>query len=186
MRRLTLVRHASTPWNVDGRLLGATDVPLSSRGERQAASLSDRLSGERFTEAYTSDKQRAVATVAAILGAHPGVPLRSTPALREVDFGVSEGESRAAASGEAALLEALDRQIRGWLADLDRRSPDGHVLVVSHGGPLRVLLCLLLGIPSDRHWSFQLNCASISAVECAPGLSTLILLNDCCHLGDDR
>jgi len=54
--------------------------------------------------------------------------------------------------------------------------------VVAHGGPLRVLLCLLLGLPVERHWSFRLDCAGVSVVDCAPGLVTLRLLNDCCHL----
>ncbi len=65
---------------------------------------------------------------------------------------------------------------------MEATEPDGHLLVVSHGGPLRVLLCHLLGLPPARHWSFRLDCATVSVVACAPGLATLMLLNDRCHL----
>jgi broad specificity phosphatase PhoE len=56
------------------------------------------------------------------------------------------------------------------------------VLVVSHAGPLRVLLCLLLDLPPDRHWAFRLGQAGLTIVERGDDMGTLTLLNDRCHL----
>jgi len=182
MYRLTLVRHAETSWNEQRRLLGATDLPLSSTGNCQAARLRDRLAVERFTAAYASDLLRASATAETILEVHQGVLPVLLPALRELDFGEAEG-----ISGTSYLVadEAADRLAEGlstWLAGLWSRHEGGHVLVVSHGGPLRVMLCVLLDLPPARHWSFHLDCAGISIVDCAPSLATISLLNDCSHL----
>jgi broad specificity phosphatase PhoE len=56
------------------------------------------------------------------------------------------------------------------------------ILVVSHAGPLRVLTCLLLGLPPDAHWAFRFDRASISIVRRGADMGTLLLLNDRCHL----
>ena len=61
-------------------------------------------------------------------------------------------------------------------------SPSRTILVVSHAGPLRVLICLLLGLPVEAHWSFHVDRASLTIVDRAPDMGTLMLLNDRCHL----
>ena len=182
MYRLTLVRHAETSWNEQGRLLGATDLPLSPAGKCQAARLRDRLEAERFTAAYSSDLIRASATVATILEPHQGVLPVLVPALREIDFGDAEGVSGGSHLVADEAADGLAGGLRTWLAGLGSRYEGGHVLVVSHGGPLRVLLCLLLDLPPARHWSFHLDCAGVSVVDRAPSLATIRLLNDCSHL----
>ncbi|HEX2324521.1 MAG TPA: histidine phosphatase family protein, partial [Chloroflexota bacterium] len=59
----------------------------------------------------------------------------------------------------------------------------GAVLVVSHGGPLRVLLCQLLGLPPSRHWCFRIDHTSLSEVHWDPQTGPLVVaLNDRCHL----
>ncbi len=180
--RLTLVRHAETSWSAERRLLGATDLPLSAIGARQAVRLRDRLAGARFTAACSSDLRRASDTAATILEAHPGVVAATLSALRELDFGVAEGGDQASHTEAPRALDDLGCRLRGWLAGSRSTYEGGHVLVVSHGGPLRVLLCLLLDLPPARHWSFRLDCASVSIVDCAPGLATISLLNDRSHL----
>ncbi len=56
------------------------------------------------------------------------------------------------------------------------------LLVVSHGGPLRVLICLLLGLPPEMHWSFHLDHAGVTVIERAADMGTITLLNERCHL----
>jgi broad specificity phosphatase PhoE len=184
MYRLTLLRHAETAWNAEGLLQGDSDQPLSSVGLWQAGRLRDRLAGQEFTAAYASDLARAIATAQTVLERHPAVPLTALPMLREVSFGAAEGlPYEAYQNDEGALLGGLAWRLGGWLAGLDLAASNEHLLVVAHGGPIRVLLCLLLSLPPQRHWSFHLDCAGITVVDCAPGLVTLRLLNDCSHLG---
>jgi broad specificity phosphatase PhoE len=185
MQVLTLVRHAETAWNAEGRLLGSTDLPLSPTGEWQAEQLRARLAAERFTAAFCSDKLRATATASAILEAHSGVLLTQTAVWRELDFGGAEGQlSLGVVREEHMLVDSLATRLRDWLSDLEAAPSEANVLVVAHGGPLRMLLCLLLGLPPERHWSFRVDCASVTVAARAPGLTTLMLLNDCSHLGN--
>ena len=133
-----------------------------------------------------SDLIRASATAATILEPHQGVLPELIAALREIDFGDAEGVSGGSHLVADAAADGLAGGLRAWLAGLDARHEGGHVLVVSHGGPLRVMLCLLLDLPPARHWSFHLDCAGVSVVERAPSLATISLLNDCSHLRDRR
>jgi probable phosphoglycerate mutase len=57
-----LARHGETAWTVSGQHTGLTDLPLTSRGERNARSLGDRLKGLTFAKVYTSPLQRVQRT----------------------------------------------------------------------------------------------------------------------------
>jgi len=39
---------------------------------------------------------------------------------------------------------------------------------VSHGGPLRVLLCSILKMPLERQWQLRLDPGSLSAIDLLP------------------
>jgi alpha-ribazole phosphatase len=56
------------------------------------------------------------------------------------------------------------------------------VLWVSHGGPLRVLLCLTLGLDLKANWRFRVQTASVSELHLFEQESVLALLNDTHHL----
>jgi broad specificity phosphatase PhoE len=96
---------------------------------------------------------------------------------------VLAGERRAP-GGES--LDDLAGRVRRSLVRLRRDAaahPDATTLVVAHGGPLRVLLCLLLGIPPAAHWRFQVDHLSLSEVAWDPVTGgRLVRLNDRCHL----
>src|SRR5262249_8735677 len=57
-----LARHGETAWSLSGQHTGLTDLPLTERGERNARSLAERLSGLTFAQVYTSPLQRAART----------------------------------------------------------------------------------------------------------------------------
>ena len=59
MTRLLLVRHGETAWNAEGRFQGQTDVPLSPRGQCQAAALARMMAAETVQTLYASDLSRA-------------------------------------------------------------------------------------------------------------------------------
>ncbi|HVU70176.1 MAG TPA: histidine phosphatase family protein, partial [Ktedonobacteraceae bacterium] len=58
---------------------------------------------------------------------------------------------------------------------------------VSHGGPLRLLLCDILGMPLERQWQLALEPGSLSALDVAtdqdqaepPGRLALLNLQGC-------
>ena len=62
----------------------------------------------------------------------------------------------------------------------------GTVLVVSHSGCLRVLLCILLGRDMEGWWRIPLELASLTVVEKVGQEPEIALLNDTSHLGKEE
>ena len=56
---LYLARHGETAWTISGQHTGRTDIPLTERGERNAARLAERLKGLTFDKVFCSPWQRA-------------------------------------------------------------------------------------------------------------------------------
>ncbi len=54
-----IIRHGETRWNLEQRIQGHRDSPLSPLGCRQAEALAARLAGESFELIISSDLQRA-------------------------------------------------------------------------------------------------------------------------------
>jgi alpha-ribazole phosphatase len=189
-RRLWLVRHGLTEWNTQQRFCGYSDIPLSAQGRAQALWLAQRLKEETISAICTSDLVRARETAEII--AHqrtPAVPIRVSAAWREIDFGDWEGltyveiverfkdqlgffvdpEHYSPPNGES--LAHLQQRVEIGLAAIIHShalSTDGDVVIVGHGGPLRILLCGILGIPLQRQWQLRLDPGSLSAIDLLP------------------
>jgi broad specificity phosphatase PhoE len=124
--------------------------------------------------------------------------------LREIDFGVWQGLTY-------VEIKETDREnLEAWEADrlknsppggeslsqfssrveeayqeIIRAHPDETTLVVSHGGVLKVLLCLMLGLSPERYWQMQLSAASLSEIWIFSDGASINLLNDTCHLRNE-
>jgi len=186
-RRIWLVRHGLTDWNTQQRFCGHSDVPLSAQGRVQARWLAQRLQEEKISTIYTSDLARARETAEIIASRRTQeVPVNLSAAWREIDFGAWEGLTY------AEIAERFKDQL-GFFTDPVQYSPlggeslayvlqrvqaelaviacsgnlpvEGDLVIVSHGGPLRVLLCSLLGVPLERQWQLRLDPGSLSAID---------------------
>jgi alpha-ribazole phosphatase len=200
MVRLILARHGKTAYNMQGRYQGQTDVPLSSTGRQQAARLAERLAREEVDAIYASDLQRAWETAAVVSVPH-GLSVLAEPRLREMGFGEWEGLTyeeiqqrypqqlpawdadplNVAPPGGETLAQVAAR-VQSAVDEIARAHADQTVLMVSHGGPLRVLLCLALGSSPWAHWQFNLDVASVSQLCLHDGGAVLTQLNDTGHL----
>ena len=58
-RRLVLVRHGRTAWNLTRRAQGHTDIPLDEVGHRQAAAMAPAVAALRPSRLWSSDLARA-------------------------------------------------------------------------------------------------------------------------------
>jgi 2,3-bisphosphoglycerate-dependent phosphoglycerate mutase len=114
MAHLVLLRHGESVWNRADRFAGWADVPLSSRGLRQAGEAGRRLAeaGLTPTVVHTSELRRAVDTAAG-LGAD-GVMRRSWR-LNERHYGAWQGRRRADVRAEVGE-ERFAAVRRGWSA----------------------------------------------------------------------
>ena len=205
MVRLLLVRHGETEWTRTGRYQGVTDTALSDVGRSQAEALATRLAGEKLTAIFSSDLQRALHTAAPIARAHKH-QVRLEPRLREIGFGAWEGLTwaqiqeqdpqtwaqwtvdpmSAMPAGGESLASIADR-LGHLLTDLAARPDDQTILLVAHGGSLRVLICLALGLSPGSAWSLRMDNGALSELYLWPGAGSrvkaiLALLNDRHHL----
>lgn len=159
MTELLLVRHAETDWNAESRWQGHADPPLNERGRAQARELAERLSRERIDAVYTSDLRRARETADEV-GRRLGLEPVPVPDLREVDVGEWSGLTYAEITdrwpgaerwqvGETpeAMADRVVAAVRRIAAD----HPDGRVLVVSHGGPIRAVRAAAARLPYAEH-----------------------------------
>jgi probable phosphoglycerate mutase len=147
---ILLARHGETDWNAARRVQGHTDVPLNERGREQARALAEELADEPLEAVYASDLLRAHET-ARIVAERKGLHVTVLPELRERNFGTWEGltdvevferfpQARTGTWGDAETREELSHRILAALRRIAERHPDGRVLVVAHGGPLRAAL----------------------------------------------
>lgn len=178
MTKLLLARHGETDWNRDGRWQGHSNTPLNDSGRRQALELADRL-GDDIDAVYSSDLARAHET-ANIVAERLGLDVHVDERLRERSFGAWEGltmddiEGRFAeayarwrsgdgpGADDAEAFETFGARIQDFLEDVLAKHPDETVLVVAHGGSLRVIHAVATGLDYLRdHRSIPpfANCA---------------------------
>ena len=156
-----LVRHAATSWS-GVRYCGRSDPPLSQRGSETAERLAANLGAiAPVSRIVTSPLRRAVQTaepIARVIGS----PLVVDARWRETDFGEAEGLTfdevqrrwpelaRSLLAGDADIdwpggerhRDLVPRVESAW-ADLVSDFGAGRAIVVSHGGPIMVVLRLV-------------------------------------------
>src|SRR5690349_16626448 len=88
--RFIVVRHGETEWNVEQRIQGAGNSPLTARGLAQADAIGERLARESFDVLVSSDLGRALQTAGRI-AARTGHAVVPDARLRERNFGIGEG-----------------------------------------------------------------------------------------------
>ena len=65
MKKIVLLRHGQSTWNLENRFTGWTDVPLTEQGRAEAAQAGELIKKEGlvFGRAFTSYLRRAVQTL---------------------------------------------------------------------------------------------------------------------------
>jgi 2,3-bisphosphoglycerate-dependent phosphoglycerate mutase len=184
--RLFIVRHGESGWNRMDLVQGQSPAApgLTGQGREHAAAAASRLAGSGATVILTSDLRRARETALPIAAAL-GVPTRLEPRLRERDLGAAQGrpaadvtpaetgfadervtDPDARPSGGESIRE-LYRRVTDLLGELAASVPDGRIVLVTHGGPVRVARAYLAGLgPAAMGWPPVLN-GSVLEVACA-------------------
>lgn len=198
MTRLILVRHAES--EMKGCYLGQLDPPLSAQGRAQAAALAKRMAGESLAAVYSSPLKRAL-TTAQMIAAPRGLEVNVIAELAELDFGDWDGLTY------QEIAKIAPQRFNRWLADpsgvgppngetlsemiqrvmeaMERiitAHPGEAVVVVTHGGPARAIVCHALGIPLSEQWQIRQDLAAVSWLDFGEQGASLSLLNDICHL----
>ena len=151
-----ITRHGESQWNIEGKVQGVTDTPLTAKGIEQAHELAKKIkeSGIKIDEILYSPLSRATDT-AKIVAEENGLPLTLEPRLIEQNFGEYEGHEWKKHPGvfhEAKKQFACDynggesmlrlaQRIYNLLDELKARSQAENktFLLVTHGGIARMI-----------------------------------------------
>ncbi|MDY6103595.1 MAG: histidine phosphatase family protein [Acetatifactor sp.] len=165
------VRHGQTVWNVENKICGATDSPLTEAGRNQAKEVAEKILAEglHIDEILYSPLSRARDTAMEISKVI-GVPARVEVRLVEQDFGKWEGTAR---NGEAFRLAKqsfatsneggesmlkLCQRIYNLMDEL-KKEPDKVRLLVAHNGIARAVQSYFTDMTNEEFAAFGIrNC----------------------------
>ena len=151
------VRHGETDWNIKKCVQGRADRPLTKKGESDALKLAKDFKEKNIDLIFSSQLKRSRKT-AEIIGKVLGKEIQSTNALNERDFGSLTGKTWEEIGEIDPKLSELDRKqqfnyrpfggesvedvrkrIDEFLEFLEKKYPGKNILLITHGGIIRLL-----------------------------------------------
>lgn len=198
--RLYLIRHGETEWNLQGRLQGHADSPLSQLGRQQAQWLAESLQDVRFDVLLSSSSGRTMETARIVRGLREQ-PIQAADIWREMHLGAWEGrlaeeikleqpESFGAFwsrqheykpdSGES--YEALQERVLPALERLLEEHAGNTIGLFSHTVTLKIIMAHIEQRPLAELWNppyFYPTCLSL--VEWKEGRPRIVLHGDTSH-----
>jgi len=196
---ILLVRHATNDWVAAGRLAGRTpQVHLNEQGMEQARRLAERLASYPIRAVYAGPLARAQQTAAA-LASRLALPVETSAAIGEVDFGEWTGEMLAdlAKLPEWELVQgrpsamrfpagesirAMQHRVVDEIERLAAAHPHEMIVLVSHADVIKAALAHYLGLHLDLFQRLMVNPASLSALAFGPLGGMVVTVNDTAHL----
>jgi len=153
---ILLVRHGETEWNLERRIQGRFDSPLTSRGEAQAQAvgrLLGKLPEAASARIVASPLRRAMRTLVIddrlreiSAGAWDGLTFRD---IEQLSPGTFDGDGRYEWNFRAPGGETYDSfaaRVAEWLSEA---AAAPFVIAVTHGVVSRVLRGLYAGLPRE-------------------------------------
>ena len=195
MRKIYLVRHGETDANVEKKYCGQTDVDLNHKGLRDAASIAKVLKNTNFDSIVSSDLKRTLKT-AELINAYHHLEIELIPEFREINFGkfenltfeeiglqypeekekmIKEKINYNFLEGES--LKALHKRVVGAFNKLLKEKENEDLLIVSHGGVIRMILTEILSGDINNYWSIEVDNTRISTIVDHEGFLYLKNLN---------
>ena len=171
---LYLVRHGETVDNAQQIMQGQTQGCLNEKGREQARVVAERLAAESIDAIVASDLQRAIQTAEMIAEPH-GLPVVTTPLLRERDWGGFTGRFIPDLKGEVwpddiESEEALLARARTFLIYITATYPGKRVVAVGHGIINKAILAVYAGCTMrevQRMMNAEVRILTVSAVRAA-------------------
>jgi alpha-ribazole phosphatase len=182
--RLDLLRHGET--ELGGGLRGSLDDALTDAGWQQMRAA---VAGLGPWDRLVSSPLQRCARFAEELGARLALPVTLDSDLQELHFGTWEGQSAAALmatdaealgrfwadpyaftppQGEPVL--AFSARVLGAVERLHQRYAGERVLLVSHGGVMRLLLARARGLPREQLLNVEVAHGALFALTVEAGL----------------
>lgn len=201
MIKLYLVRHGDCKGR--GLYIGkGSDVPLSEEGRNQIRVLSDtliqELSGQKIDHLFSSLMKRSMES-SQIISDFSNIAVQSILGLEEIYFGEWEGKSYDDIQKQNGL------ELQEWIKNPVNNCPPGgetikqlkfrvisslsffpamidsetqyNIILVSHRGPIAILLLHFLDLELDKFWNFKIDRGSLSKLNIHPRFCEVEFLN---------
>ena len=169
---IILIRHGETEWNSQKRMQGHSNSDLSEVGRGQIQELGELMKNVSFDHIYSSDSLRTRQTAEAITQ-YSGHTLQFDQRIREKNLGVFEGLTSTEAKerhpeiyrlfktaganyviDEGESTQQLLERALEFIEEIRLRHPQERVVMVTHGGVVRVLMKYALGLSIDSPTRF--------------------------------
>ena len=169
---IILIRHGETEWNSQKRMQGHSNSDLSEVGRGQIQALGELMKNVSFDHIYSSDSLRTSQTAEAITQ-YSGHTLQFDQRIREKNLGVFEGLTSTEAKerhpeiyrlfktagpnyviDEGESTQQLLERALEFIEEIRLRHPQERVVMVTHGGVVRVLMKHALGLSIDAPTRF--------------------------------
>lgn len=172
---LYVVRHGQTIWNLENRVQGITDIPLTLEGIKSAEELKELVKSLNIDVVISSPLKRARETAKILVDFK--LPINTDDRIKERDWGMNEG----------AKIDEVDRwdcwdvilntkvqniesiqdfmyRVSSFIEEIKIKYKDKNVLVVTHSAVIRVIHYMLGNIPEDGNLS-RINIPNLRIIE---------------------
>lgn len=178
VKTIYFLRHGTV--GMDGRFIGSSNLPLTEQGIKQVKQARLVLSTTPFSRVYVSPLLRCTQSLKEVDIAAESEILNE---LSEINFGDWEGQDY------NALLNNFPNQLESWqqqpdtfcfpggdsiadfhhrmarLADALNSEDFENMLIITHGGVIRHLICRFLKLPFTSYLLFDVKPGSIAKVK---------------------
>ncbi len=189
-KQLYLLRHGATA--LQGLYVGSKDVPLAEDGKKQVIRTGKVLNGEDIDHIFCSPMKRCRETLHLL---NLDIDSEIDENLREIDFGRWEGQSfkeinrtdpqlvedwrtggESFCFPEGEGVEAFSRRVQIFAQKILITSKN-RILIIAHGGTIRHLLCVFLGLAPEKRMIFDIQAGSFSTMTLHGDMGALTSLN---------
>ncbi|USD68020.1 histidine phosphatase family protein [Vibrio sp. SCSIO 43136] len=170
MTTIHLFRHGQTEANLEGRIQGHLDAPLTELGIQQAIDARSKISGIEFDVVITSPSGRAVHTADLLMNGSL-TQMKTHTGLMEINLGSWEGKtfeevaqlnpkqhhniwhqpSQFVCEGAETFAQVAERGLAA-LNEIVGEHPNQTILMVSHAAWIKTIINDLLGRDRDEIW----------------------------------
>ena len=199
-KQVWLIRHPEVEDAYPQRFVGFHDAGLSVQGIQQAECLAEFLQRQNLERIISTGLERTD-YLARMIAQAANIAWEVEPSLKEMHFGRWDGLSaKEVQEAEPELYEACVRadmnfrfpegesiqeffdRIKSGLDKVIKETDDEVVVVITHGGVVRMALIDLLELDFQSNWRFCIDYGSLSVLEIYGDYTRIGKINDTCHL----
>lgn len=174
--KIYFARHGQTQWNVDNRITGVTDIPLTQVGIEQAKQLAEKAKDYPIDVIIASPLMRARDT-AQYVADEKNLPVHIDERLKEHNFGTLEGTDRRSETfiehkknlavrfpdGESSVQ--VMHRVYSLIEEIKQKYAGKNVLCVCHGGVCRAARTYFVDMTGEEYSNYSPENASIIEYE---------------------